>query len=154
MSRTGDGIREENANVMDGYRVCFRGCGGDNDISGDSFGGSSGYYGPGPPSGMRLVTLLHLFGLVNECETGNDCEMNEKCSFDVLKDYLVNEHGDDNLGDFNLFEGTLVTSGPIFNFQFGLDTLTLICTRMKLQQNVERFRNDFKIKIYSGLKMT
>ena len=89
---------------------------------------------------MALVTSL---GLVTECEYSSNEELND-CDYEDI----VSSLDDDFLGEHNIFEDKLITSKidqSCLCFKLGMLSLTLVCTKRKLENNLAQFRLDFKI---------
>ena len=90
---------------------------------------------------MALVTSLRL---VTECQNSLDEEVND-CDYDDVASSLE----DDFFGNHNIFEDKLITSKndqSCLCFKLGTFSLTLVCTKRKLENNLAQFRLDFKIE--------
>ena len=87
--------------------------------------------------------FLLMMGLITECRTGR--EITNDCSFEKLESCLSNNHSDDYLGDYNLFQHVLKGIKEIMNFQFEIFTITLFRTSEMICKNIKKFREDFQI---------
>ena len=97
------------------------------------------------PSLMEsLMVLLASLGLVTECENSSNEKVND-CDYEDV----VSSLEDDFLGEHNMFEDKLITSKidrSCVCFKLGILSLTLVCTKRKLENNLAQFRRDFKIE--------
>ena len=101
------------------------------------------------PSTMISV-MLAACKLDEECI--NEYVINENCLYQNLASYLATNHGDDFIGDENLFELIIPYVNDIMNFQVGHFTMTIIRITETIDRNFIKFREDFKIERFYRLR--
>ena len=99
----------------------------------------------------KLTFILAACNLYDECKTGN--EINENCWYEKLISYLTENYGDNFVGYENPFELIMPNVNKIMNFQiFETFTMTIICTRESISNNLGQFRKDFNIERFLRIR--
>ena len=93
---------------------------------------------------IKLTIILAACQLYEECKTG--VEINENCWYEKLISYLTENYGDDFLGNENPFELIIQNVNKIMNFQIENFTMTILCLKETITDNLEQFREDFAIE--------
>ena len=91
-----------------------------------------------------LMAFMTSLELVTECEDSSNEEVND-CDYEDIISFLE----DDFLGEENIFGDKLNASkinSSCLCFKLGSFSLTLVCTKRKLENNLDQFRLDFKIE--------
>ena len=98
-----------------------------------------------------MTIILAACKLYDECKVGD--EINENCWYEELISYLMENYGDDFVGNENPFELMIPNVNKMMNFRiFETFTTTIFRLRETISNNLEQFRKDFNIEKFFRIR--
>ena len=95
-------------------------------------------------SSVKLDGILDELNLYNECI--NSHVINENCGYEKLSVYMLEEYGEDFIGNENPFGLIIPDVNKIMNFKIETCTMTIFRTDKAININLVQFRKDFMIE--------
>ena len=90
----------------------------------------------------QLESWLNRFGLLEELSPTCN-EINRLCIYENFIEKTLENY--DYIGNGNCFKSVMKDVNEVHNFDFGIFTITLIQTNHMISENIDKFREDFRI---------